>query len=47
MIVAKVLSTLSYAIVRYEGQLEEPGLARRPGPRQDFIDPLKEIDILT
>jgi hypothetical protein len=47
LIVAKVLSTLSYALVRYEGQLVEPGPARCPGPRQDFIDPLEEVDVLT
>jgi hypothetical protein len=42
-----VLSTFPDALVRYEGQLEEPGLARRPGPRQDFIDLLEQIDVLT
>jgi hypothetical protein len=47
LIVAKVLSAFSDALVRYEGQLVEPGLARRPGPRQNFIDLLEEIDVLT
>jgi hypothetical protein len=47
LIVAKVFSTFPDALVRHEGQLEEPGPARCPVPRQDFIDPLEEVDVLT